>query len=75
MRISETAVYKICKGCESTKRSEHENFTVGEINHEEDSVDKRISQGNQSIDTANGEPVDNLIDDDFRIEDIGHDTI
>jgi len=47
---------------------------MGEIDHEKDAVDKGVAQGNQGINSSNGQAVYDLIDNDLRVEEIGHDT-
>jgi hypothetical protein len=41
---------------------------MGKVDHEENAIDKRVSERDQGIDPADGQPVDNLIDDDCRVE-------
>ena len=43
------------------ERTDHENIAMGEINHADDAVDHRVSDGDQAVDRAERHAIDELL--------------
>src|SRR5690606_31800093 len=46
---------------EGDEGTDHEDFAVGEVDHADDAVDHRVADGDEAINGAEGEPVDELV--------------
>lgn len=50
MSLHDAVLKKKREGCVAGKRAEHEDLTMGEIDHEEDAVDEGVAEGDQGVD-------------------------
>ena len=44
----------------------HEDVAVGEVHHADDAEDHRVADGDQAVDRAERQPVDELLDENFH---------
>ena len=53
-------------GDEGDKRADHEDVAMGEVDHADDAVDHRVADGDQAVDGAKGDAVDQLLNEIFH---------
>ena len=51
-------------GAETHVGAEHEELGVREVDHEQDAVDERVAEGDERVHPAQGDAVDQLLNDD-----------